>query len=108
MYRIEESFNQKREILASDHYISFTITLKKDDVEPNNHGRRIIKAGTVYPSNDNKAEGLILNDIDVTYGDQPAALLVEGYIYEGRLPEKISDEALEAMPGIRIRTTFDE
>ena len=36
--------------------------------------RQIIKAGTIYPSNDNKAIGVVLQDYDVTESDASMAL----------------------------------
>lgn len=108
MYLFEKSYSTGRQILASEHYISFTCTIKKEDVEPNDEGRRIVPAGTVFPKNDATAKGLILNDVDVTYGNQPAPLLVEGYVYKGRLPEDISEEAKAVLPKISYRETYNE
>ena len=107
MYIYKESFQNRREILASDKYVSFTVTIKSADIQADANGKKIVKAGTVYPANDARAEGLILNDVDVTHGDQPAALLVEGYIYEERLPEAISTEAKTSLVEIKARKSHD-
>lgn len=108
MYLFEKSYETGRQILASEKFVSFTCTIKKEDVEPNEDGRRIVPAGTVYPKNDATAEGLILRDVDVTHGDQPAPLLVEGYVYEGRLPEAISEDALAVLTKISYRKSYNE
>lgn len=47
-------------------------------------GRKILYAGTPFPSNDAKCKGYVLQDYDVTYGSQPAAI-----IYEGSIDNKI-------------------
>lgn len=44
------------------------------------NGRYIIKAGTPFPSNDGNCTGIVLNDLDVTDGDQNGAVLVRGHI----------------------------
>ena len=38
------------------------------------NGRYIIKAGTPFPSNDGNCTGIVLNDLDVTDGDQNGAV----------------------------------
>ena len=44
------------------------------------NGRYIIKAGTPFPSNDANCTGIVLNDLDVTDGDENGAVLVRGHI----------------------------
>lgn len=43
-------------------------------------GRKILPAGTPFPSNDAKCEGYILQDYDVTKGSQSATVIFEGSI----------------------------
>ena len=47
-------------------------------------GRYIIKAGTPFPSNDANCTGIVLNDLDVTDGDENGAVLVRGHINTDR------------------------
>lgn len=47
-------------------------------------GRYIIKAGTPFPSNDGNCTGIVLNDLDVTDGDENGAVLVRGHINTDR------------------------
>lgn len=63
-------------------------------------GRTIVPAGFVFPKNDATAEGLILYAIDVTDGDQPAPLLVDGVVYTERLPEAVSEQAMPNLKNI--------
>lgn len=87
------SFEAKTNILAyADPYVAMTVTLKKGSGKEV-AGRNIVKAGTVYPKNDATAKGIILYDIDVTESDMEAPLLIEGYVYEDKLPEAINAEA---------------
>lgn len=61
------------------------------------NGKKIVKSGTVFPSNDGKAEGIVVNDIDVTNGPTPGAILTHGYVIESRLPEQVAAEAKTAL-----------
>lgn len=60
-------------------------------------GRKIVKAGTILPANDETAKGILVNDIDVTNGNAPGALMDAGYVYEKRLPVVPSAEAKAAL-----------
>lgn len=51
------------------------------------NGRYIIKAGTPFPSNDGNCTGIVLNDLDVTNGDQNGAVLVRGHINTAKAEE---------------------
>ena len=61
------------------------------------NGRKIIKAGTVYPSNDASAQGIIFQDVDVTDGDKAAPLMVAGHYYSDKIT--IDSTAIEALKG---------
>lgn len=53
---------------------------------------KYVPMGTVYPSNDASAEGIVYEPVDVTSGNMPGSVVLSGVVYENRLPE-ISDEA---------------
>ena len=61
------------------------------------NGRKIIKAGTVYPSNDASAQGIIFQDVDVTDGDAAAPLMVAGHYYSDKV--SVDTTAAEALKG---------
>lgn len=69
------------------------------------NGKKIAKAGTPYPTNDDGCLGYLLEDVDVTQGDAPGT-----YVYQGtidwekvkNLSPVISTEARKATP----RVTF--
>lgn len=49
-------------------------------------GGKYLPMGTVYPSDDANAEGILYEDTDVTYGDMPCSVVLRGTVYENRLP----------------------
>lgn len=79
--------------LASAKFQTFTYQIPESLGKVQEDGRKIVKSGTVFPANDETAIGLVFNDVDVTNGDAPGAVLVEGWIIEERLPEPINESA---------------
>lgn len=92
---IEREFNQGKTILkffdykgaacVVDEKTASTTTGSGDNetttpgyVEEN--GRKILKAGTPYPSNDGECKGYLLHDVDVTDGKAPGTYIFEGSI----------------------------
>lgn len=77
-----------KQILAMpDHYVAIAKKLEKDSaLAVTEEGRKIVKAGTIYPANNATAEGVILNDYDVTDGDQMAAVVIHGFVLKAKLP----------------------
>ncbi len=67
-------------------------------------GKIIIEGGTVYPSNDANAVGIVFEDVDVTDGDFAGSLIVGGYIYENRLPDDVESAAKAVLTNI----TFED
>lgn len=97
-----DTFNGAVEILASDHFTSQTgtaTTAMGKDVD----GRKVVKAGTVYPKNDATAKGIVVTSVDVTDGPQPVAYMDHGSVYENRLPEAVSEAAKTALKNIFFR-----
>ncbi|WP_200411298.1 hypothetical protein [Virgibacillus salexigens] len=95
------NYDSQPSFVSSHHMISRTRTAKKA-MGTSEGTRTVLKAGKVFPANDETAEGILLHDIDLTHGDQPAGIMVEGYVYESRLPEKVSAEAKTAMKEIKF------
>lgn len=89
--------------LASSKIVTFTYQVSDSGVTANADGLKIVPAGTVYPANDGTAVGITLTDTDVTAGPQPAAVIVEGYILEARLPVAPASAAKTAMKEIKFR-----
>lgn len=62
-------------------------------------GKKYVKMGTVYPSNDANAEGIVYEDVDVTSGNMPGSVVLSGVVYEDRLPVTIANAAKTALQG---------
>lgn len=80
-----------------DHYVAIARLLPKDDeLAETVEGRKIVKAGTMYPANDATAWGVIMHDYDVTDGDVNAAVIIHGFLRKDRLNEP-TDAAIDAI-----------
>lgn len=97
-----EQYDNAPSFVSSDHAVSRTRTVTQDMAETDDKGRQVVKAGTVFPANDGTAEGILLAEVDVTEGNQPGGVMVEGYVYEARLPQNVTEEAKESMKEIKF------
>lgn len=64
--------------------------------------RKIIPAGTIYPSNDASAKGIVFNDVDVTEGNKSESLMVGGVVLSTKtlvagVPTVPATTAIEAL-----------
>lgn len=71
-------------------------------VEADETGAKIVKMGTVWPSNDANAVGIVYEDVDVSNGNMPGSVVTAGVVYGDRLPEEISSAAASAMTDITV------
>lgn len=60
-------------------------------------GVKVVKAGTVYPTNDSGAIGIVYEDVDVTGGNMPGSVVTKGKIIKDRLAETIDAGAISAL-----------
>lgn len=67
-------------------------TMGKQDYD-----RLIVPAGTIFPSNDANAIGVLTEPVDVTYGDHEGSVIVGGHLYGNRLPVAPAAAAITAM-----------
>ena len=75
-----------------------TYEIKQEGVAADAAGKKIVKAGTVYPANDATALGIVFEDIDVTEDAvRPGSLIIAGRILKNRLPAEPAAEALAAL-----------
>lgn len=63
------------------------------------NGRKIIKAGSIYPTNDASAVGIVFQDVDVTDGNKVEALMVSGHYYSDKLPVSPATATVTAFTG---------
>lgn len=61
------------------------------------NGGKYVKMGTVWPSNDTNAVGIVYEDVDVTTGDMPGSVVLAGRVYEDRLPVTLAAAAKTAL-----------
>ncbi len=92
---------EQPQFLKSAKFQNFTKQIDDTGAEVNSEGKKIVPAGTVYKENE-KAIGLTFHDADVTYGPQPVAVMVEGYVIEDRLPAVVAEADKATMPGIKF------
>lgn len=92
--------------LASSKFQNYTCMVSDEGIEVNERGRKIVLAGTVYKNEDGKAIGLLFHDVDVTNGPHEAAVMVEGWVIEARLPATISTEDKATMTGIKFKESL--
>lgn len=98
------SYTTNKQILVfPDHYVAVAQTFSQNDSAATTVGsRKIVKAGTVYPTNDGDAIGVVFYDCDVTDGDATGALLRHGWLKKSALPATIAASARAALPMIDV------
>ena len=77
--------------------ITKSYTVSATNVEADEHGKKIVKAGTIYPANDATAAGILFDDVNVTEGDHAGSIVVAGRIFKNCLPKVPSDTALPVL-----------
>lgn len=102
-----KEYDSAKHILAiPDHYVAIARTAAKataaGGMVVSENGRFIIKAGTVYPANNETAIGLVMQDYDVTDSDASMAIIIHGFVREDRLPEVLSKAVKSALPQITL------
>lgn len=86
-FRTQDYTTGKQILVFPDHYVCKAHTFQKDDAAAVDvDGRKIIKAGTVYPANDASAKGIVFYDVDVTHGDCNGALVIHGFVKLAAMP----------------------
>lgn len=105
---IERDFTQSKSILKYFPYEGAACIVPQTMVtSADANGKKIVKAGTPFPSNDAKCLGYLLEDIDVTMGDAPGTYVYQGSIDNEKVTANgvtVADEAKTATPRV---TFFD-
>lgn len=100
----------KQVLMFPDHYVAFTYKLSKGSSLAVTEGtKKIVKAGTIFPANNDTAVGVILNDYDVTNGDQHAAIVVHGFFSIHKIPAAptpAAEAALKQISFFPLKTTL--
>lgn len=125
---IERTYD--KEFLASEKVTAFTGTVVPDGVEADGDGRKIVHRGSLMAASgkavavtvtegasggaatisfSEEPVGILKEAVDVTYGAQPGAFVVEGYVMGERLPLNVEytaavGDAIHAkLPEIKFR-----
>ena len=97
-FKSQEYGTGKQILLFPDHYVCKAHTFLKDDAAAvTEDGRKIIKAGTIYPANTSAAQGVVFYDVDVTDGDRSGALVLHGFIKTAAIPAQPTTDAKAAL-----------
>lgn len=81
-------------ILANDHYVAIPY-----DCSAIAGTDGVVKAGTIIPTNDAKALGVLLTDV-VLAENPNGTIVIHGFIEKGKLPVAPAAEAITALKGI--------
>ena len=100
MKYVEREYVGQVEILSRrDNLSVVTRQIPESMGKVQDDGRKIVKAGTIFPTNDANAEGIVFNDVDVTYGDQSGAVMTDGFVYSERVDSPTD--------GTKLRIVFE-
>ena len=119
MYFNRVKYENDMEILVTEkNLVAFSGTVVSAGVDANAEGKKIVKAGSfidaagavVKPSGSTfpgTPIGVLRNTVDVTNGDAPASIIVEGYLREDRVLDGFDEGAQTAVkskvPNIKFR-----
>ena len=89
-----EKFYSGNNILASEIGLIQKTRQGTQDMAVEEDGRKIIKAGTVFPTNDASAEGVV----DMTNDEKrPISVIIAGRVIEANLPVAVNEAAKSAL-----------
>jgi hypothetical protein len=124
MYFKRSNYENDMEILVTEkNLVTFSGTVLASNVtQADENGRKYVKAGSfidatgavVNQTGDSGSETLtstpvaiLYKSVDVTNGDMPGALIVEGYLSADRVLDGFAEKAIEAiktaLPNIKFR-----
>jgi hypothetical protein len=109
-------YSNKIEILKfPDHYVTIGVTVDDAGIVANADGKKIVPAGTIVGNalisvlvdntvkvselNGAGADGVLLDDVDVTYGPASGAMIVHGFVATDKLPAAPNADAITALKG---------
>lgn len=103
----QTEYGFSKEILKNDHYVAIpNPVLATGGVEED--GKKVVKAGSILDKtgkivNDGTAVGVLLHDVDVTYGNANGTIVVQGFINGNKIPNKnIASAVVTALPQVKF------
>jgi hypothetical protein len=127
------TYTNKNEILKfSDHFVAIPVMVDDAGITANADGKKIVKAGTIIGGTGGvnsifnnvatiatehntqagatgsagagtDAEGVLLNDVDVTNGDAPGSMLIHGFVDLNKIT---TAPVADALAVLKTRITF--
>lgn len=97
----ETAYTQDINFLKAAHVVTITATAT-NAMGVTEGTQKLVKAGTVFPANDATAKGIVYETVDVTNGDQPVAIIVDGHIIDAFLPEPVDALAKPVLTQITL------
>lgn len=103
LFKKSQHFGKNEVLLIGDHFTSIGAMHPQASAGTPGlatlvDGRYVVLAGTIYPSNDANAVGVVANEYDVTDGDANMSIITHGVIKTSALPVHASSAAKSAMP----------
>lgn len=91
------SYNPGYFLADAENAVRLTQEMAQDKAETAENGGKFIPMGTIWPSNDASAAGIVYEDVDVSTGNMPGSVVVKGVVYKDRLPVEIDQAAQTAL-----------
>ena len=121
-FTVSEYASTKEILKFPDHYVALAVMVDDTNVVAGADGRKIVPKGTIVggvtdpillndqervedkvvpgsPISVDGAEGVLLNDIDVTHGAKEGAMLIHGFISIDKLPYGDDNEEVATLVG---------
>ena len=123
MYFKKKAYENDMEILVAEkNLVRFSGTVLAANVTvADENGRKYVKVGTLIDKDGNVVKqtgelgsetltttpiGILYTTVDVTDGDMPCSLVVEGYLRADRVLDGFADKAIEAIKAELPNITF--
>lgn len=123
MYFKKIAYENDMEILVTEkNLVKFSGTVLATNVTmADENGRKYVKVGTLIDKDGNVVKqtgglgsetltttpiGILYTTVDVTDGDMPCSLVVEGYLRADRVLDGFADKAIEAIKAALPNITF--
>ena len=98
MFMKTEKFHSGNNILSSEVGLIQKTKEGTQDMAVEEDGRKIIKAGTVFPKNDATAIGVVFEDVEMTNDEKrPISVIIAGRVIEANLPVAVNEAAKSAL-----------
>lgn len=95
------TYTQDKNFLKSADIITITATATTA-MGTTVGAQKLVLAGTVFPANDATAKGIVYETVDVTNGNQPVAIIVDGHIIDAYLPTPVAALAKPVLKQITL------